>query len=83
MTRFGRLVLVAVPAFTPLCLSAVGSAQRFVAIAGGTNVAQGPALPAQSLSAGLAGQASIGYRVAARLRVRFDALISHFTARAA
>lgn len=57
-------------------------AQRFVAFAGGTNVSQGPALQSQNLSAGVTGQVSMGYRVATRLRLRFDALVTHFTASA-
>ena len=80
MMRFRRIALITVPSLTLLLLPAVAHAQRFVGIAGGTNVAQGPALPSQSLSSGFAAQASIGYRVTPRLRVRFDALVSHFTA---
>jgi len=82
MMRFGRLALITVPSLTLLLFPYVARAQRFVAFAGGTNVAQGPALPFQSLSAGLAAQMSTGYRVAPRLRVRFHALVSHFTAAA-
>src|SRR5439155_4357500 len=82
MMRFGRLALITVPSLILLLLPSVARAQRFVAFAGGTNVAQGPALPFQSLSAGLAAQMSTGYRVTPRLRVRFDALVSHFTAAA-
>ena len=82
MIRFGRLALITVPSLTLLLLPSVARAQRVVAFAGGTNVAQGPALPFQSLSAGLAAQMSTGYRVTPRLRVRFDALVSHFTAAA-
>ena len=80
MMHFGRLALITVPSLTFLLLTSAACAQRFVAIAGGTNVAQGPALPSQNLSAGFAGQASVGYRVAPRLRVRFDVLVSHFAA---
>ena len=80
MTRFGRSALITVPSLTLLLLPAVARAQRFLGFAGGTNVAQGPALPYQSLSPGVAGQASLGYRLAPRLRVRFDALVSHFKA---
>ena len=80
MMRFRRIGLITVPSLTLLLLPSVARAQRFVGFAGGTNVAQGPALPFQSLSSGFATQASIGYRVAPRLRVRFDALVSHFTA---
>ncbi|HYL22332.1 MAG TPA: hypothetical protein VEU74_11265 [Gemmatimonadales bacterium] len=83
MMRFRRITLITIPSLTLLLLPSVVRAQRFVAFAGGTNVAQGPALPFQSLSAGLAAQMSTGYRVAPRLRVRFDALVSHFTAAAA
>lgn len=80
MMRFRRLALIAVPSLTLLVFPSVARAQRFVGFAGGTNVAQGPALPYQNISAGFAGQASFGYRLARRLRVRFDALVSHFTA---
>jgi hypothetical protein len=83
MIRFGRLALITAPSLTLLLLPSVARGQRFVAIAGGTNVAQGPALPAQSLSAGFAGQASIGSRLAPRLRVRLDALVARATASAA
>lgn len=80
MTRFGRFVFVVVLALTPLCLPRAARAQRFVGFAGGANVAQGPALPFQSLSAGFAAQAFLGYRIAPRLRIRLDALVSRFTA---
>lgn len=82
MMRFGRFALISLPSLTMLCVPCAARAQRFVAFAGGTNVAQGPALQFQNLSPGFAGQASLGYRVAPRLRVRFDAMISHFTASA-
>src|SRR5689334_20304674 len=80
MMRFGRFALIGVPTLILLLTPSAACAQRFVALAGGTNVAQGPALQFQSLSAGFAGQASMGYRVTPRLRVRFDALFSHFRA---
>lgn len=80
MMHFGRLAFITVLSLTSLLLPSAARAQRFVAIGGGTNVAQGPALPSQNLSAGFAGQASVGYRVAPRLRVRFDVLVSHFAA---
>ena len=80
MMRLRRFVFVAAPALMLLSLPSVARAQRFIALAGGMNVAQGPALPFQDLSAGLAAQASVGYRIAPRLRVRFDAFVSHFTA---
>ncbi|HEV2749041.1 MAG TPA: hypothetical protein VGV12_00800 [Gemmatimonadales bacterium] len=80
MMRFSRLVSIGVPSLTLLLAPSAASAQRFVGFAGGTNVAQGPALQFQNLSAGVAGQVSMGYRVTPRLRVRFDALVSHFTA---
>jgi len=79
MMRFGRFVSIVVSSLT-LFLSSVAHAQRFVALAGGTNVGRGPALEYQALSAGFAGQASIGYRATSHLRVRFDALASHFRA---
>ena len=82
MMRFGRLALITVATLVLVLLPCVARAQRFVGIAGGTNVAQGPALPFQDLSAGVAGQVSMGYRVTPRLRLRFDALVSHFTAAA-
>jgi hypothetical protein len=80
MMRFGRFALIGVPALLLPLTPSAARAQRFVALAGGTNVARGPALPFQSLSSGLAAQASMGYRIAPRLRVRFDAFVSHFRA---
>ena len=82
MMRLRRIALITVPSLTLLLLPSVARAQRFVGFAGGTNVAQGPVLPYQNLSSGVAGQASLGYRLAPRLRVRFDALVSRFTATA-
>jgi hypothetical protein len=79
MMRFSRFALLVVPSLT-LSLPSMAHAQRFVALAGGTNVGRGPALEYQALSAGFAGQASIGYRATSRLRVRLDALASHFRA---
>ena len=79
MMRFSRFALLVVPSLT-LSLPSMAHAQRFGAVAVGTNVAQGPAQQLQSLSAGFAGQASIGFRATSRLRVRFDALVSHFSA---
>ena len=80
MMRFGRFALIGLPALTLLLTPWAARAQRFGAVAVGTNVAQGPAQQLQSLSAGFAGQASIGFRATSRLRVRFDAIVSHFTA---
>jgi hypothetical protein len=82
MMRFSRLASIGVPSLTLLLAPRAAPAQRFVGFAGGTNVAQGPALQSQDLSAGIAGQVSMGYRVTPRLRLRFDALVSHFTAAA-
>jgi hypothetical protein len=79
MMRFSRFALLVVPSLT-LSLPSMAHAQRFVALAGGTNVGREPALEYQALSAGFAGQASIGYRATSRLRVRLDALASHFRA---
>src|SRR5438094_7694022 len=80
MMRFGRFALIGVPTLILLLTPSAARAQRFVAFAGGVNASQGPVLPLQSVSAGVAGQASFGYRVAPRLRMRFDAIVSHFTA---
>ena len=48
MMRFGRFVSIVVSSLT-LFLSSVAHAQRFVALAGGTNVGRGPALEYQAL----------------------------------
>jgi hypothetical protein len=79
MIRFSRFALLIVPSLT-LSLPSVAHAQRFGSFAGGINASQGPALAYQSLSTGVTGQASLGYRLAPRLRVRFDAMVSRFTA---
>jgi len=79
MMRFSRFALLVAPSLT-LSLPSMAHAQRFGGISGGTNVAQGPTLPLQSLSSGVAAEASMGYRVTPHLRVRFDALLSHFGA---
>ena len=54
MIRFGRLAFVVVPSLTLPFTPSVSRAQRFVAFAGGVNASQGPVLPSQSLSAGIA-----------------------------